>query len=153
MELSVLLGQVFFSTKSGELTDVCSGRRMSPRKTEKRSVYVLNLTIPPRFVDNTVDPAKSAVQLQVRRPPAPASHRFLVAECTELGGGGSFPVFCRRSRACSARVSLAEMSKARRPQRRAASAQDTEVDSCGRSGPEWTAGRAQSQSILSSGSG
>ncbi|KAM5535475.1 hypothetical protein V8D89_010812, partial [Ganoderma adspersum] len=39
-------------------------RQASPRKTEKKSVYVLNLTIPPRFVDNTVDPAKTAVQLQ-----------------------------------------------------------------------------------------
>ncbi|KAI1796165.1 hypothetical protein LXA43DRAFT_988663 [Ganoderma leucocontextum] len=38
--------------------------RRSPRKTEKKPVYVLNLTIPPRFVDNTVEPAKTAVQLQ-----------------------------------------------------------------------------------------
>ncbi|KAI0353061.1 hypothetical protein OH77DRAFT_1554698 [Trametes cingulata] len=38
--------------------------RRSPRKTEKKPVYVLNLTIPPRFVDNCIEPAKAAVQLQ-----------------------------------------------------------------------------------------
>ncbi|KAH9850804.1 hypothetical protein C2E23DRAFT_929125 [Lenzites betulinus] len=38
--------------------------RRSPRKTEKKAVYVLNLTIPPRFVDNCVEPAKAAVLLQ-----------------------------------------------------------------------------------------
>ncbi|KAI0677319.1 hypothetical protein C8Q78DRAFT_1065895 [Trametes maxima] len=37
---------------------------LSPRKAEKKPVYVLNLTIPPRFVDNCVEPAKSAVHLQ-----------------------------------------------------------------------------------------
>ena len=42
-----------------------SAGRRSPRKAEKKPVYVLNLTIPPRFVDNTVDPSKAAVQLQV----------------------------------------------------------------------------------------
>ncbi|TBU47222.1 hypothetical protein BD309DRAFT_856433 [Dichomitus squalens] len=36
----------------------------SPRKVEKKPVYVLNLTIPPRFIDNTVEPSKAAVQLQ-----------------------------------------------------------------------------------------
>ncbi|KAI0774490.1 hypothetical protein C8Q74DRAFT_1317230 [Fomes fomentarius] len=39
-------------------------QRRSPRKTEKKPVYVLNLTVSPRQVDNCVDPNKSAVQLQ-----------------------------------------------------------------------------------------
>ncbi|KAI0331238.1 hypothetical protein GY45DRAFT_1322484 [Cubamyces sp. BRFM 1775] len=41
-----------------------SALRRSPRKTEKKPVYVLNLSIPPRFVDNCVEPAKAAVHLQ-----------------------------------------------------------------------------------------
>lgn len=40
--------------------------RRSPRKTEKKPVYVLDLIIPPRQVDNCLEPAKSAVHLQVR---------------------------------------------------------------------------------------
>ncbi|OSD04616.1 hypothetical protein PYCCODRAFT_1386837 [Trametes coccinea BRFM310] len=38
--------------------------RRSLRKTEKKPVYVLNLTIPPRFIDNCLEPAKAAIQLQ-----------------------------------------------------------------------------------------
>ncbi|KAH9948429.1 hypothetical protein B0H21DRAFT_244966 [Amylocystis lapponica] len=41
-----------------------SAARRSPRKSEKRPVYVLNLSIPPRDVDNCLEPAKAAVQLQ-----------------------------------------------------------------------------------------
>ncbi|KAI0772145.1 hypothetical protein BD413DRAFT_678644, partial [Trametes elegans] len=41
-----------------------SAVRRSPRKTEKKPVYVLNFIIPPRFVDNCIEPAKAAVQLQ-----------------------------------------------------------------------------------------
>ncbi|KAI0660771.1 hypothetical protein C8Q70DRAFT_972342 [Cubamyces menziesii] len=41
-----------------------SALRRSPRKTEKKPVYVLNISIPPRFVDNCVEPAKAAVHLQ-----------------------------------------------------------------------------------------
>ncbi|OCH95920.1 hypothetical protein OBBRIDRAFT_766580 [Obba rivulosa] len=38
--------------------------RRSPRKTEKKPIYVLNLCIPPRQLDNCLEPAKSTVQLQ-----------------------------------------------------------------------------------------
>ncbi|KAI9068501.1 hypothetical protein FKP32DRAFT_1561492 [Trametes sanguinea] len=38
--------------------------RRSPRKTEKKPVYVLNLSIPPRFIDNCLEPAKASIQLQ-----------------------------------------------------------------------------------------
>ncbi|KAI9000797.1 hypothetical protein BD414DRAFT_406416 [Trametes punicea] len=43
---------------------ICAASRRSPRKSEKKPVYVLNLTIPPRFVDNCVGPAKAAIHLQ-----------------------------------------------------------------------------------------
>lgn len=55
---------------------VYSGGRGSPRKTEKKPVYVLNLMIPPRFVDNIIEPAKAAVQLQVRVSAPHISHRL-----------------------------------------------------------------------------
>ncbi|KAH9899633.1 hypothetical protein C8Q73DRAFT_329317 [Cubamyces lactineus] len=48
----------------GKTTVSKSALRRSPRKTEKKPVYVLNLSIPPRFVDNCVEPAKAAVHLQ-----------------------------------------------------------------------------------------
>ncbi|KAK0243083.1 hypothetical protein EDD85DRAFT_919109 [Armillaria nabsnona] len=38
--------------------------RRSPRKTEKRPVYVLNLTVPPREVDNCLEPAKGNLHFQ-----------------------------------------------------------------------------------------
>ncbi|KAI0638404.1 hypothetical protein C8Q77DRAFT_1276186 [Trametes polyzona] len=41
-----------------------SSARRSPRKTEKKPIYVLNLTIAPRYIDNCVEPAKAAVQLR-----------------------------------------------------------------------------------------
>ncbi|PIL37355.1 hypothetical protein GSI_01048 [Ganoderma sinense ZZ0214-1] len=50
--------------EEGTMDTIHPSRRRSPRKTEKKPVYVLNLTISPRFVDNTVEPAKTAVQLQ-----------------------------------------------------------------------------------------
>ncbi|TFK43770.1 hypothetical protein BDQ12DRAFT_731752 [Crucibulum laeve] len=40
--------------------------RRSPRKAEKKPVYVLNITIPPDEIDNYVEPAKTAVQFQDR---------------------------------------------------------------------------------------
>ncbi|KIP02103.1 hypothetical protein PHLGIDRAFT_112417 [Phlebiopsis gigantea 11061_1 CR5-6] len=41
-----------------------SAIRRSPRNSEKRPIYVINITIPPRHVDNCVQPSKTAVQLQ-----------------------------------------------------------------------------------------
>ncbi|PBL02872.1 hypothetical protein ARMGADRAFT_1042474 [Armillaria gallica] len=38
--------------------------RRSPRKTEKRPVYVLDLTVPPREVDNCLEPAKGNLHFQ-----------------------------------------------------------------------------------------
>jgi DNA mismatch repair protein MLH3 len=40
--------------------------RRSPRKAEKRPVYVLNITLPRAEVDNCLDPAKAMVQLRNR---------------------------------------------------------------------------------------
>jgi DNA mismatch repair protein MLH3 len=39
--------------------------RRSPRKAEKKPVYVLNFTIPPRLIDNCLEPTKASVQFQV----------------------------------------------------------------------------------------
>ena len=39
--------------------------RRSPRKTEKKPVYVLNLMVPPANVDNFLEPAKDHVHFQV----------------------------------------------------------------------------------------
>jgi len=39
--------------------------RRSPRKGEKKAIYVLNLVIPTRLIDNCLEPAKSAVQIEV----------------------------------------------------------------------------------------
>lgn len=40
--------------------------RRSPRKTEKKAVYVLNVTLPPDHVDNIIEPSKTSVQFQNR---------------------------------------------------------------------------------------
>ncbi|KAL0949232.1 hypothetical protein HGRIS_009310 [Hohenbuehelia grisea] len=40
--------------------------RRSPRKSEKKPVYVLNLWIPPRLIDNCMEPSKSQVYLDDR---------------------------------------------------------------------------------------
>ncbi|KAI0751023.1 hypothetical protein C8Q80DRAFT_1099789 [Daedaleopsis nitida] len=50
--------------ESGPTSAPRPGLRRSPRKTDKKPVYLLNLTIPPGQVDNCVDPKKTAVQLQ-----------------------------------------------------------------------------------------
>lgn len=42
-----------------------SAARRSPRKGEKRPIYVLNLVIPTRHIDNCLEPAKSAVHIEV----------------------------------------------------------------------------------------
>lgn len=42
-----------------------SAIRRSPRKNEKKPIYVLNITIAPADVDNCLDPTKSLVQLRV----------------------------------------------------------------------------------------
>ncbi|KZT06406.1 uncharacterized protein LAESUDRAFT_759256 [Laetiporus sulphureus 93-53] len=59
--------------EEGEDDRPFSNVRRSPRKSEKKPVYVLNLLIPPRSVDNCLEPAKSAVHLQN----ADAAHAFL----------------------------------------------------------------------------
>ncbi|KAJ7126385.1 hypothetical protein C8R43DRAFT_1028784 [Mycena crocata] len=48
----------------GGETSLRSTVRRSPRKTEKKPVYVLNLTVPPQQIDNCLEPAKAAVHLQ-----------------------------------------------------------------------------------------
>ena len=42
------------------------GPQPGSRRGDKKPVYVLNITIPPIFVDNHVEPSKSAVNIQVR---------------------------------------------------------------------------------------
>ncbi|KAJ7682423.1 hypothetical protein DFH06DRAFT_1161036 [Mycena polygramma] len=49
--------------EAGE-TSLRSTVRRSPRKSEKRPVYVLNLSVPPEQVDNCLEPAKAAVHLR-----------------------------------------------------------------------------------------
>ncbi|KAJ6610406.1 hypothetical protein B0H10DRAFT_1811692, partial [Mycena sp. CBHHK59/15] len=58
--------------EAGETHGPRSTARRSPRKAEKRAAYVLNLTVPPRLVDNCLEPAKGAVHLRARRGLAPA---------------------------------------------------------------------------------
>ncbi|KAE9409939.1 hypothetical protein BT96DRAFT_984267 [Gymnopus androsaceus JB14] len=41
-----------------------SSTRRSPRKIEKRPVYILNLVIPPHQIDNLLEPAKAALHFQ-----------------------------------------------------------------------------------------
>ncbi|KAI0650516.1 hypothetical protein C8Q79DRAFT_390579 [Trametes meyenii] len=86
----------------GKTVTPTTGRR-SPRKAEKKPVYVLNLTIPPRFVDNCVEPAKSAVQLQNSAAATAflcsvierilAHHGFLVPRPgrSQVTNGGAYP--------------------------------------------------------------
>lgn len=45
---------------------VLLGPQPGSRRGDKKPVYVLNITIPPIFVDNHVEPSKSAVNIQVR---------------------------------------------------------------------------------------
>lgn len=45
---------------------IFSAMRRSPRKCEKRPIFVLNLAIPTRHIDNCLEPAKSAVHIEVR---------------------------------------------------------------------------------------
>lgn len=55
----------FLHTASTGLSHSPPATRRSPRRMEKKPVYVLNLIIPPQTVDNCLEPAKAAVQLQV----------------------------------------------------------------------------------------
>ncbi|KAG2152494.1 hypothetical protein BD769DRAFT_1405591 [Suillus cothurnatus] len=48
----------------GGETNLRSSVRRSPRKGEKKAIYVLNLVIPTRLIDNCLEPAKSAVQIE-----------------------------------------------------------------------------------------
>ncbi|KIM91200.1 hypothetical protein PILCRDRAFT_1386 [Piloderma croceum F 1598] len=52
--------------ETGETALPRSTTRRSPRKTERKAVYVLNLTIPPQNIDNCLEPAKATVQFQNR---------------------------------------------------------------------------------------
>ncbi|KAJ7129319.1 hypothetical protein C8R44DRAFT_776507 [Mycena epipterygia] len=45
-------------------TSLRSTTRRSPRKAEKKPVYVLNLTVPSEQIDNCLEPAKAAVHLR-----------------------------------------------------------------------------------------
>ena len=43
-------------------------RRRSPRKNEKRPVYVLNINLPQEMVDMCIEPSKHSIQVSVRAP-------------------------------------------------------------------------------------
>ena len=43
----------------------CAAVRRSPRKIEKKPIYVINVSIAPEDVDNYVEPTKSVVHLRV----------------------------------------------------------------------------------------
>ncbi|KAF7792853.1 hypothetical protein EIP86_003954 [Pleurotus ostreatoroseus] len=47
-----------------ELSQPLSATRRSPKKSEKKPVYVLDITVPPEQVDNCLEPAKAVVHLQ-----------------------------------------------------------------------------------------
>ncbi|KZT24590.1 hypothetical protein NEOLEDRAFT_1170128 [Neolentinus lepideus HHB14362 ss-1] len=50
--------------EDGEADTSLQATRRSPRKVERRPVYVLNLTIPPKDMDNCLEPAKASIQLK-----------------------------------------------------------------------------------------
>ena len=43
----------------------CAAVRRSPRKIEKKPIYVINVLIAPEDVDNHIEPTKSVVHLRV----------------------------------------------------------------------------------------
>lgn len=47
------------------LTRKSTATRRSPRKGEKRAIYVLNLALSRRMVDSTLEPSKKSVYLSV----------------------------------------------------------------------------------------
>jgi DNA mismatch repair protein MLH3 len=49
----------------GEDSLPATGSRRSPRKSERKPIYCLNISLPLESVDNCIEPAKNAVQLQV----------------------------------------------------------------------------------------
>ena len=55
-----------FMTRRAPPYHVSLGPQPGPKKGDKKPVYVLNIIIPPVFVDNHVEPSKSAVNVQVR---------------------------------------------------------------------------------------
>ncbi|TDL29827.1 hypothetical protein BD410DRAFT_811341 [Rickenella mellea] len=52
--------------ETGETRSPRPAFRRSPRKAERKPVFVLNLTVPPRQIDNCLEPAKSSVNFQDR---------------------------------------------------------------------------------------
>ncbi|KIK29224.1 hypothetical protein PISMIDRAFT_89800 [Pisolithus microcarpus 441] len=63
-DLHKLIDLRFSSSSFAKHVRIISGScRRPPRKGEKKPIYVLNLTIPVRHIDNCMEPAKTAVQL------------------------------------------------------------------------------------------
>ena len=44
---------------------LCAAVRRSPRKIEKKPIYVINVSVAPEDVDNCIEPTKSVVHLRV----------------------------------------------------------------------------------------
>ncbi|KAL0067684.1 DNA mismatch repair protein [Marasmius tenuissimus] len=58
-------GRVHYAhTPSTAISDRTLATRRSPRKAEKKAVYVLNLIVPPDKVDNLFEPKKSVIHLR-----------------------------------------------------------------------------------------
>ena len=65
------------------------GSRRSPRKLDRKPIYVLNLLVPPKKLDRNLEPAKAAVHFEVGsnqllfllplslQPAHPLTHSFL----------------------------------------------------------------------------
>ena len=62
--------EVFLQMNVLQAYCLCLAIRRSPRKIEKKAVYVLNLSIAQEGVDNCLDPSKSVIQLRVSAPDA-----------------------------------------------------------------------------------
>lgn len=59
-------GTLPFSNQVSRVLTIKLDSRRSPRRGEKKPVYVLKISVPPSEVDNGLDPAKTIVGLQVR---------------------------------------------------------------------------------------
>ncbi|EMD40424.1 hypothetical protein CERSUDRAFT_130259 [Gelatoporia subvermispora B] len=84
--------------EAGEMSSRSESRR-SPRKTEKKPVYVLNLLINPQQLDNCLEPAKSEVQL--RDPGAASAFLSLVIDAFLIQHGFALPREAGKRAACS----------------------------------------------------
>ncbi|KAI6105925.1 hypothetical protein F5141DRAFT_1006193, partial [Pisolithus sp. B1] len=98
-------------------TNSRSGSRRPPRKGEKKPIYVLNLTIPVRHIDDCMEPAKTAVQLGnkniVAQLLSSVIQSFLARHHFTLGNADENEGTPRKKRKLSRQASLTEPSTSR----------------------------------------